>query len=118
MNRVLCLPLRTSATSSGGRPLRRAGRVGALTAGSANTINCYIDRDIDAVMRRTSRRPLALPATLAVVKPLEALIFGIALGTAIFGALSIGGGCLGTALLHKFRVGIREVPVPAEEFAV
>jgi protoheme IX farnesyltransferase len=28
---------------------------GALAAGSANTINCYIDRDIDAVMRRTSR---------------------------------------------------------------
>src|SRR6266480_1593461 len=26
---------------------------GALAAGSANTINCYIDRDIDAVMRRT-----------------------------------------------------------------
>ena len=53
---------------------------GALAAGSANTINCYIDRDIDAVMRRTSRRPLARPASLAVVKPLEALIFGIVLG--------------------------------------
>ena len=26
---------------------------GALAAGSANTINCYIDRDIDEVMRRT-----------------------------------------------------------------
>jgi heme o synthase len=31
---------------------------GAFAAGSANTINCYIDRDIDAVMRRTPRRPL------------------------------------------------------------
>ena len=31
---------------------------GALAAGSANTLNCYIDRDIDALMRRTSRRPL------------------------------------------------------------
>ena len=30
---------------------------GALAAGSANTLNCYIDRDIDAIMRRTSRRP-------------------------------------------------------------
>ena len=29
---------------------------GALVAGSANTLNCYIDRDIDALMRRTSRR--------------------------------------------------------------
>jgi heme o synthase len=55
---------------------------GALAAGSANTINCYIDRDIDAVMRRTSRRPLARPAPMAVVKPLEALIFGIILGAA------------------------------------
>jgi heme o synthase len=55
---------------------------GALAAGSANTINCYIDRDIDAVMRRTSRRPLARPAPIAVVKPTEALIFGIVLGAA------------------------------------
>ncbi len=55
---------------------------GALAAGSANTINCYVDRDIDAVMRRTSRRPLARPAPLAVVKPAEALIFGIVLGAA------------------------------------
>src|SRR5215813_5573924 len=53
---------------------------GALAAGSANTINCYIDRDIDAVMRRTSRRPLARPAPMAMVKPSEALIFGIVLG--------------------------------------
>jgi hypothetical protein len=55
---------------------------GALAAGSANTINCYIDRDIDAVMRRTSHRPLARPAPMAVVKPVEALIFGIVLGAA------------------------------------
>src|SRR5262249_58339984 len=55
---------------------------GALAAGSANTINCYIDRDIDAVMRRTSRRPLARPAPMAVVKPFEALLFGIVLGAA------------------------------------
>jgi heme o synthase len=55
---------------------------GALAAGSANTINCYIDRDIDAVMRRTSRRPLAKPTPLAVIKPAEALIFGIVLGAA------------------------------------
>ena len=46
---------------------------GALAAGSANTINCYIDRDIDSMMRRTSRRPLARPVPMAVVKPNEAL---------------------------------------------
>src|SRR5947208_1581712 len=55
---------------------------GAFAAGSANTINCYLDRDIDAVMRRTSRRPLAKPTPLAVIKPAEALIFGILLGAA------------------------------------
>jgi heme o synthase len=54
---------------------------GTLAAGCANTINCYIDRDIDAVMRRTSRRPLAKGAG-AAVKPAEALIFGILLGIA------------------------------------
>jgi len=55
---------------------------GAFAAGSANTINCYIDRDIDAKMRRTSRRPLAKPTPLAVIKPAEALVFGIVLGAA------------------------------------
>jgi heme o synthase len=51
---------------------------GSLAAGSANTINCYVDRDIDKVMRRTSRRPLAT----ALVRPAEALRFGIVLGVA------------------------------------
>jgi heme o synthase len=81
---------------------------GALAAGSANTLNCYIDRDIDAVMKRTSGRPLvARPsghgirhreqnaggagasqhgATRApsgtAVKPGEALASGILLGAA------------------------------------
>ncbi len=53
---------------------------GALAAGSANTINCYIDRDIDAVMRRTSRRPLVARAGgEAAIRPAEALAFGIVL---------------------------------------
>jgi protoheme IX farnesyltransferase len=53
---------------------------GTLAAGSANTINCFIDRDIDAVMKRTSRRPLV--AKGAAIKPAEALVFGILLGAA------------------------------------
>ena len=54
---------------------------GAFAAGSANTINCYIDRDIDAVMRRTSRRPLnGKGREAAVIRPAEALVFGIVLG--------------------------------------
>jgi heme o synthase len=55
---------------------------GALAAGSANTLNCYIDRDIDAVMRRTSRRPLVARGTRAAIRPGEALIFGVVLGVA------------------------------------
>jgi protoheme IX farnesyltransferase len=54
---------------------------GTLAAGSANTINCYIDRDIDAVMKRTARRPLVNKQ--GAVKPAEALAWGIVLG---FGA--------------------------------
>ncbi len=63
---------------------------GAFAAGSASTINCYIDRDIDAVMRRTSRRPLTGHGKLAVIKPAEALAFGIVLGvvaTVLLGTL-------------------------------
>ena len=31
---------------------------GALSAGSANAFNCYIDADIDKIMGRTKNRPL------------------------------------------------------------
>ncbi|WP_374225485.1 heme o synthase [Actinomadura sp. NEAU-AAG7] len=48
---------------------------GTMSAGAANAINCYIDRDIDAKMRRTRRRPLARHQ----VTPARALIFGITL---------------------------------------
>jgi protoheme IX farnesyltransferase len=49
---------------------------GTLAAGSANALNCYVDRDIDALMRRTGHRPLARHE----VSPTGALVFGIALG--------------------------------------
>src|SRR3954471_17113845 len=48
---------------------------GTLSAGAANTLNCYIDRDIDAVMHRTSGRPLVT----GTVSPRGALVFGVAL---------------------------------------
>jgi protoheme IX farnesyltransferase len=57
---------------------------GSLAAGSANTINCYVDRDIDAIMHRTRRRPLAR----AQVTPVEALRFGIVLG--VLATLELG----------------------------
>jgi protoheme IX farnesyltransferase len=53
---------------------------GSLAAGSANAINCYLDRDIDLLMARTRRRPL--PAH--EVEPERAVIFGLALGVASF----------------------------------
>lgn len=53
---------------------------GAMSAGSANCINCYIDRDIDQVMTRTQRR--SLPA--GRVQPTQALIFGLFLGVSSF----------------------------------
>ncbi|MEW1953672.1 heme o synthase [Terrabacter sp. NPDC080008] len=51
---------------------------GTLSAGAANTLNCYIDRDIDAVMHRTSRRPLVT----GTITPRGALVFGVALAVA------------------------------------
>jgi protoheme IX farnesyltransferase len=57
---------------------------GALAAGSANAINCYLDRDIDLLMARTRRRPL--PAH--EVDPERAVVFGLALGAIAFGVLA------------------------------
>jgi protoheme IX farnesyltransferase len=51
---------------------------GTLAAGSANTFNCYLDRDIDRVMHRTSRRPLVT----GEVSERGALVFGFVLGIA------------------------------------
>jgi protoheme IX farnesyltransferase len=48
---------------------------GTMAAGAANVLNCYLDRDIDQVMRRTARR--ALPSHL--VSPRGALVFGLSL---------------------------------------
>jgi protoheme IX farnesyltransferase len=57
---------------------------GILAAGSANTINCVLDRDIDEQMRRTRRRPLPRHA----VSPRSATIFGVALG--VLATLELG----------------------------
>ena len=63
---------------------------GALAAGSANALNCYFDRDIDAVMGRTASRPLAR----GTVTPRGALIFGLSCGV-----ISVVGLALTTNLL-------------------
>ncbi|WP_411114187.1 heme o synthase [Streptomyces sp. 029-5] len=48
---------------------------GYLSAGGANALNMYIDRDIDALMDRTSQRPLVT----GMVSPREGLVFGLTL---------------------------------------
>jgi protoheme IX farnesyltransferase len=67
---------------------------GSLAAEAANALNCYLDRDIDEVMRRTSRR--ALPAH--VVTPRAALVFGLALAGAATLVLGLFTNWLATAL--------------------
>jgi protoheme IX farnesyltransferase len=57
---------------------------GTLAAGSANAINCYLDRDIDELMVRTRRRPL--PAHQ--VDPDRAVVFGLVLGVISFAVLA------------------------------
>lgn len=78
---------------------------GALAAGSANTLNCYLDRDIDQVMHRTERRPLAT----GLVSPREALVFGVVLGAVSVGWLWVTTGALPAVLALAaiaFYVGV------------
>ncbi len=56
---------------------------GALAAGGANTINCWIERDRDQVMGRTRNRPLPTGA----VAPDAALGFGLLLEAGAFALL-------------------------------
>ncbi|MGQ0679581.1 MAG: heme o synthase [Actinomycetota bacterium] len=58
---------------------------GSMAAGSANAINCYLDRDIDELMPRTSIRPLPKHQ----VEPANALVFGIVLGVVSFAFLAL-----------------------------
>ncbi len=58
---------------------------GALSAGSAGAFNCYIDRDIDRVMKRTSARPLVT----GELSDREALVFAWAVGVASLAVLGL-----------------------------
>jgi heme o synthase len=53
---------------------------GMLAAGGANTLNCVADADIDKVMKRTARRPLAR----AAVPKRNALVLGLVLSVGSF----------------------------------
>ena len=75
---VTTVPAMVLAAQGMPHPLLILGTLigGALTAGGANAINCYIDRDIDQVMKRTSHRSLPTQR----VAPERALLFGIVIG--------------------------------------
>ncbi len=53
---------------------------GTLAAAGANVVNMYVDRDIDAIMRRTGGRPLVT----GELEPHQALVFAVVLETLAF----------------------------------
>ena len=67
---------------------------GALAAGGAGAINCWFDRDIDAVMTRTRRRPI--PA--GRIAPAQGLAFGIAVALGGVALIAVSTNVLAAAL--------------------
>jgi len=66
----------------------------ALAAGAANTLNCYLERDLDARMERTKGRPL--PARR--LEPRAALAFGLGLAGVSSALLYVTAGLVPAAL--------------------
>ena len=66
---------------------------GTLASGGAGALNCYLDRDLDRTMGRTSRRPIPQ----GEVSPVHALVFGLAL---------FGAGIVVSALLLPFLASL------------
>lgn len=67
---------------------------GALSAASANVINCLYDRDIDYIMERTRHRPLPSGR----VQPRDAIVFAIALAAIAFTLLTVFANLLAACL--------------------
>ncbi|MDQ1458413.1 MAG: heme o synthase [Actinomycetota bacterium] len=67
---------------------------GALAAGGANTINCWIERDRDQLMKRTHGRPLPR----GEIVPARALAFGIILNVVAFALLASAANLLAATL--------------------
>ena len=72
---------------------------GSLSAGGANAINCYLDRDIDQVMHRTRKRPLPTHR----IESRNALVFGSLLGVLalalLWATVNLASALLATAAL-------------------
>lgn len=67
----------------------------AVGAGAAGAINMWYDRDIDALMRRTSNRPLPKGRMM----PGEALGFGVVLGVGAVVVMGLAVNCVAAELL-------------------
>ena len=67
---------------------------GTLAAGGAHAINCWFDRDIDAAMSRTQRRPLPDGR----IPPWHALALGIVLNALAFAVLWWGANLFAASL--------------------
>jgi len=67
---------------------------GTLAAGGANVLNCYLDRDIDALMHRTAHRPSAT----GQISGSKTVIFGLALSVLSVLDLSLTVNVLSAAL--------------------
>ncbi len=78
---------------------------GTLAAGGANAVNMYVDRDIDALMKRTQQRPLVT----GVIAPRDALVFALSLEAIAFFVLWWGANLLSAVLALSaaaFYIGV------------
>jgi len=83
------------ALADGGDALR-----GTLAAGGANTFNMVIDRDIDAIMERTKRRPLVT----GIMSARDATLFAIGLEVVAFVVLALWVNQLSRGSLYRRRL--------------
>ncbi len=67
---------------------------GALAAGGAGAVNCWFDRDIDQLMARTRRRPIAAGR----ISPAAGLVYGIAVGVGGVAIIALTSNLLAAAL--------------------
>jgi len=67
---------------------------GTLAAGGANVLNCYLDRDIDAMMHRTANRPSAT----GQISGSKTILFGLVLSVMSVSVLALTVNILSAAL--------------------
>jgi protoheme IX farnesyltransferase len=95
---LLVTTIPTMMVAAGGWPDLRTLVVvlvgGGLAGGAASALNCYIDRDIDELMRRTKRRPLPAHS----VTPRSVLIFGLTLAVISVAMMAVFTNWLATVL--------------------